>query len=123
MTADISTGSSARDAQPGVALVSSRWPIHELWMARERERSEIDVDLVDRPQSVWIYRRGYDVTTELLDDVEAGIARSLLAGRTLADVMHQMEPEGADTGRVLGWFTRIATLGLVAACHRASTSD
>ena len=106
--------------QPGVALVSSPWPIHELRAARERERSEIDVDLVGRPQSVWVYRQGFEVVTELLDEVEAGIAQGLLEGRTLGDVMRQVEAEGADAGSVLDLFARFATLGLVAACYRAS---
>jgi len=105
--------------QPGVALVSSPWPVHELRAARERERSEIDVDLVGRPQSVWVYRQGFEVVTELLGEVEASIAQGLLEGRTLGDVMHQLEAEGADAGSVLDLFARFATLGLVAACHRA----
>ncbi len=100
--------------QPGVSLVSSPWPIHELRAARERERSEIDVDLVGRPQSVWVYRQGFEVVTELLDEVEAGIAQGLREGRTLGDVMRQMEAESADAGSVLDLFGRFATLGLVA---------
>jgi hypothetical protein len=106
--------------QPGVALVSSPWPIHELRAARKRERFEIDVNLVGRPQSVWVYRQGFEVVTELLDEVEASIAQGLLEGRTLRDVMGQIEAEGADTGSVLDLFARFATLGLIAACHRAS---
>ena len=106
--------------QPGVALVPSPWPIHELRAARERERPEIDVDLVGRPQSVWIYRHGFEVVTELLDEVEAGIAQKLFEGRTLGDVMRQIEAEGADADSVLDFFARFATLGLVAACHRES---
>ncbi len=106
--------------QPGVSLVLSRWPIHDLRAARERERSEIDVDLVGRPQSVWVYRRGFEVVTELLDEVEAGIAQGLLEGGTLGDVMGQMEAEGAEANTVLDLFARFATLGLVAACHRGS---
>ncbi len=112
---------SARIAfQPGVALVSSPWPIHELRAARKRERSEIDVELVGRPQSVWVYRQGFEVVTELLDEVEAGIAQGLLEGRTLGDVMGQMEAESADAGSVLDLFARFATLGLVSACQCAS---
>ncbi len=115
--------------QPGVALVSSPWPIHELRAARERERSDIDVDLVGRPQSVWVYRQGFEVVTELLDEVEAGIAQGLLEGRTLGDVMGQMEAESADAGSVLDLFASFATLGLVGVRprerrpHRAAARD
>ena len=108
--------------QLGVALVSSPWPIHELRAARERERSEIDIDLVGRPQSVWVYRQGFEVVTELLDAVEARTARGLLEGRTLGEVMDQMESGGADAGSVRELFARFAALGLVTACHRASDS-
>jgi hypothetical protein len=118
---DLEDWASARIAfQPGVALVSSRWPIHALRAAREHERSEIDVDLVGRPQSVWVYREGFEVVTELLDEIEAGIAQGLLDGQTLGDVLRQTDTEDADAGSVLDLFTRFAALGLVAACHRAS---
>ncbi len=63
---------------------------------------------------MWVYRQGFEVVTELLDEVEAGIAQGLLEGRTLGDVMRQMEAEGAEAGSVLGLFARFATLGLVA---------
>ncbi len=106
--------------QPGVSLVSSPWPIHDLRAARDRERSEIDVDLVGRPQSVWLYRQGFEVVTALLDEAEAGIAQGLLEDRTLGDVMGRVEADGAQAGRVLDMFARFATLGLVAACRRAS---
>jgi hypothetical protein len=69
---------------------------------------------------VWVYRQGFDVVTELLDEAEAGITQGLLEGRTLGDVTRQMEAKGADAGSALDLFTRFATLGLVAACHRAS---
>ncbi len=106
--------------QPGVTLVSSPWPIHELRAARDRDRSEIDVDLVGRPQAVWVHRQGFEVVTELLGAAEAGVAKGLLEGRTLGDVMGQVEAEGADASRVSDLFSRFAALGLVAGCNRAS---
>jgi hypothetical protein len=108
--------------QPGVALVTSPWPIHELRAAREGERSEIDIDLVARPQSVWIYRRGFEVVTEALDEVETGISEALLEGRTIGDVMSAVAARGADAGSVLGLFSRFATLGLIAECRSAKDS-
>lgn len=109
--------------QPGVALVQSRWPIHSLREARERDRSEIDVDLVGHPQSVWLYRQGFEVVTELLDEADAGAAHGLLRGEPLGDVMDQMKSAGVDAESVLALFSRFASLGLIQTCQRASDSS
>ncbi len=120
---DLDDWASARIGfQPGVALVSSPWPIHALRAARGGERSEIDIDLARRPQSVWVYRRGFEVVTEELDAVNAQAAHGLLEGRPLGEVMSQMESAGADAGGVLELFSRFAALGLIQACHRVSDS-
>jgi hypothetical protein len=120
---DLDDWASARIGfQPGVALVSSAWPIHALRAAREGERSEIDVALLGRPQSVWIFRQGFEVVTEPLDDVEAQAAGDLLEGRLLGEVMSEMEAAGTDPGAVLGLFSRMSALGLITACHRAGDS-
>ncbi len=109
--------------QPGVALVQSGWPIHALRQARERDRSEIDVDLVGHPQSVWLYRQGFDVVTEQLDHADARAAHGLLRGESLGDVMDQMKSAVVDAESVLALFSRFASLGLIQTCQRASDSS
>ncbi len=104
--------------QPGVAIVSSAWPIHDLRAARECERSAIEIELVGRPQSVWVYRQGFEVVTEPLDEFEALATHGLVAGRTLGDVMGQLESAGADAGSVLELFSRFAALGVIEGCDR-----
>jgi hypothetical protein len=109
--------------QPGVALVQSAWPIHELREARERDRSQIDVDLVGHPRSVWLYRQGFDVVTEQLDDADAEAAHGLLRGEPLGDVMDQMKSAGVGAESVLALFSRFASLGLIQTCKRAGDSS
>lgn len=109
--------------QPGVALVTSPWPIHSLREARRSERSQIDIDLVEHPQSVWVYRQRFEVVTEILDEIDARAAHALLEGRPLGEVMGQMESAGADAGGTLELFSRFAALGLIRTCHGASGSS
>ncbi len=73
--------------QPSLAIVHSAWPIRDLWQSRQIPRTEIDIDLTDRPQSVLVRRSGYEVDCDLLPDAHAIVLESLLGGSTLATAM------------------------------------
>jgi hypothetical protein len=98
--------------QPAVAIVESRWPIHELWKASETPIEEIDIELEARPQVVLIHRVGFEARCELIDARQGRALGALLAGRTLGDVLGQMEE--ADPQHVGQWFARWMGLGLLA---------
>jgi hypothetical protein len=98
--------------QPAVAIVESRWPIHALWKASETPIEAIDIEIEARPQVVLIYRVGFEARCELIDEGQGRAIAALLAGRTLGDVVEQMEE--ADPHHVGQWFARWMGLGLLA---------
>jgi hypothetical protein len=79
--------------RPGVAVLRSAWPVHDIWACRDMPASEIDVPLRGRPCSVLVARRGLDVVCRPLDEPSVAVAEAAAAGRRLAEVL---EPQ--DTG-------------------------
>jgi hypothetical protein len=104
--------------QPGLALVRSPWPLRELRETRHSERSQIDVDLVDRPDRVLVRRRGFEVVVESIGEVEAGAIERLHAGGPLGDTAARLAGAGVEAGAVFELFGRWISLGLIAACRR-----
>jgi hypothetical protein len=104
--------------QPGLALVRSAWPLRELRETRNSERSQIDVDLVGRPDRVLVRRRGFEVAVESVGEIEADSIERLLAGEPLGDVMARMAAAGVGSETAFELFGRWTSLGLVVACRR-----
>jgi hypothetical protein len=100
-----------------MALVRSAWPLHELRESRHLDRSAIDIDLVDRPDRVLVYRAGLEVVAESVDEHEADAIERLRAGQRLGEVTAALDAAGAEADAVAGLFARWTSLGLVASCH------
>jgi len=105
--------------QPGLALVCAPWPLRELRETARCERAEIDVDLVDRPDQVLVYRRDFDVVVESIEAVEADAVAALQSGELLGEVIAKLAGSGAEPEAVAGYFGRWASLGLVVICEVA----
>jgi hypothetical protein len=101
--------------QPGARIVRSEWPLRELRAARDSERSEIDIDLVDRPDRVLVYRSGYDVVTDGIDAVEYDAIAQLRAGESLGELMNRLAADDSDRAGTL--LARWASLGLIVDCE------
>jgi hypothetical protein len=105
--------------QPGLALVCAPWPLRELREACRSERSEIDVDLVDRHDRVLVYRRGFEVVVESIGAAEAEAVEALQNRERLGEVTATLAASGADPESVVGFFGRWVSLGLVVSCERS----
>jgi len=105
--------------QSGLALVCAPWPLRELRETRDRDRSEIDVDLVGRYDRVLVYRRGFDVVVESIGKAEAEAIGSLRNRERLGEVTTKLAGLGADADSVVGFFGRWVSLGLVVSCELA----
>ena len=99
--------------QPSVAVVSSRWPLLDMWSAPTRAREL----LRDQADHVLVYRRGVTVRCESVSADEAGTLRLLRDGRSLADAIARVPAERADA--VSEWFSRWIANGMVADAHPA----
>lgn len=98
--------------QPSVSCVASAWPILDIWEARQRPRQAIDIDVVDRPQRVLVFRAGLTVRCELLDSAEERVVRALLDGATLGKACAEGSAEALH-----GWFAHWMQQGLITALH------
>ena len=103
--------------QPGLGLVCAPWPLRELRETCRCERSEIDVDLVDRHDRVLVYRRGFEVVVESIGAAEAEAAELLRNRDLLGEVTAKLAGSGAEPGSVVGFFGRWVSLGLVVSCE------
>ncbi len=102
--------------QPWVALVTSEWPIREIWESRETPIEDIDIDLNHRPDRVLVRRSGYSVLCESLDGAEAELLGALLEGHTLGSAVATLTARGGDPAPVSAWFARCMALRIIVDC-------
>jgi len=110
--------------QPSVGVIASAWPIVDIWEARTRPREEVDIDLINRPQRVLVFRDGLTVRCELLEERPYALLDALLAGRTLGEACETLAQ--ASHGQPLPlaeWFARWRARGLIARCARESVAQ
>lgn len=100
--------------QPAVAVLSSRWPLLDLWTAREQSLSPADVPLRRAWQHLIVRRAGLIVRCESVSAAELRILRLLLAGRSLGASIERLEREGVEAETVFACFARWATAGMIA---------
>lgn len=104
--------------QPSVGLVSSAWPIRDLWEARRVAREAVDIAVVGRPQDVVVFRRGFAVACELLEPPQAALLRALAEGRPLGEACAPLAGRGEQAPAPLeAWFARWAAAGLFRRCE------
>ena len=100
--------------QPSVFLMSSIWPLLELWAARHATGMPADV-ATGREQYVVVRRNGFAVRCESVSIHEANALRDLLDGRCLSEVVEAMSAAGVDASAVSEWFSRWTAGGMLAA--------
>lgn len=99
--------------QESVHLTESAWPIHDLWITRDQDRAEINVDLVSRPQAVLVYRRGYEVECRRATDTERNALAPLLAGSTLGETVELLSNAGQSADETMRIFATWVQSGLI----------
>ena len=103
--------------QPSVGVAASAWPILDIWAARTRPRADVDLDLVNRPQRVLVFRQGFQVRCELVDERRYVLLEELLAGRPLGSVLAELTgAAGEEPLPLTEWFSRWARQGLIVRC-------
>ena len=100
--------------QPSVVVISSCWPVFDVWNARKTPLSELNIVLEGRPQDVLVMRRGLDVVCELVDSAQTELIRALQRGEALGESCARLA-EAEDAGKlpVGEWFSSWASRGLI----------
>ncbi len=101
--------------QPSVAVVSSPWPILDLWAAEEAPGRLTNPDVHRLPNDIIVRRAGLVVRCESVSPHEALALRLLLEGHCLAETTARLETVNEDPEAVIAWFSRWAGVGMIAA--------
>ena len=80
---------------PATRLIRSDWPLHDLLLAKDTPDGEIDIELVGRPESVLVWRKGLEVRWQVVDGAEAALIEGARRGETLA-TLHDGGAFGTD---------------------------
>jgi len=99
--------------QPSVSLISSEWPVLDIWESRKTSVPEIKIDLVGRPQNVLIFRQGLRVYAESIAKKEFQILEGLLAGQSLGAISGELIEDDEEYLPISDWFSRWMNLGLI----------
>jgi hypothetical protein len=110
--------SAMLEFQPSVALVSSAWPICDIWNARETPIEQIDIALEARPQHVLVGRPSGLVQCWVVDADEADALESMRGGATLGQAVEQIAERGGEPSAVTAWFSYWVARGLVAGVRK-----
>jgi len=94
--------------QPSVAVVSSSWPLLDLWSARNASRIA-----QNGPEHIIVRRAGLIVRCESVSAPEAITLQRLLNGHRLGESMERLEGDGDNPSPVREWFSRWIAAGMI----------
>ena len=105
--------------QSSVSLVSSSWPVLDMWLVRRQLSGDFKALLTPRPQRILVGRKEDKVRCELLEENQYRLIEGLLAGQTLGTVCERLA-EDLSSEEILpidAWFSRWIQDGLIARCE------
>jgi hypothetical protein len=78
--------------RPGCALLSSAWPVAAIWQAHQRDGEDRFAEVrtafaAGRGDNAFVWRDGFAVRVDALDDASAAFTRCMHLGATLADAL------------------------------------
>ncbi len=107
--------------QPSVAVVSSDWPVLDIWNLRKKPKEEINLEINGRAQRVMVYRRGFKVECRLLTEWQLEMLEGLLQGLSLEAVCGKLaEKFSDDLTPATAWFSSLTQDGLIVATSSIS---
>ncbi|MBI3307468.1 MAG: putative DNA-binding domain-containing protein [Candidatus Omnitrophica bacterium] len=99
--------------QPSVSVMTSAWPVLDIWQARKLSIQQVDIDLVDRPQSILISRQGVKVQCGLISEESYFLLEKLLSKISLGEALEALaEMPNMESLPLAAWFSEWAEKGL-----------
>ncbi|MGH7197193.1 MAG: MNIO family bufferin maturase [Candidatus Omnitrophota bacterium] len=103
--------------QPSVQLVSSVWPVLDVWRARKDDPGKVKIDGT-QSQRVLVGRSGLEVRCEPLKENQYRLLEALLAGKSLGEACEELAGlEGSEELPITAWFSGWLSSGLIAGCE------
>ena len=100
--------------QPFVKILSSSWPVVDLWAARKVPISNINIKLEGRPQCALIYRREFEVFCRSISSFEYEFLKSFLSGKTLGEACEHLSTLTDEELPLQEWLSFWPSNGLLA---------
>lgn len=100
--------------QPSVAHIHSEWPIFDLWNARNTPHNEINLNLVNQAQFVFIFKVKDEVRIETVDSTQYYFLAALRKGRSLGEAC-ELFSDQSETPPLQEWFQAWVSKGLITA--------
>jgi hypothetical protein len=99
--------------RPGCALLSSAWPVAAIWQAHQRDGEDRFAEVrtafaAGRGDNAFVWRDGFAVRVDALDDASAAFTRSMHLGASLADAL---DAAGDGLLSTNGWCRRCKSAG------------
>ena len=104
--------------QPSVSVVESAWPILDIWQARKVPHKAVNINLIDRPQRVLVYRRDMQVLCEPVTAAQCVLLQGLMQGRTLGEACAPLANQ-EEAQSLTQWFAYWMSLRLIIRCELA----
>ena len=80
---------------PGVALLRSDWPLHEIWTCRlEEDDDAVSIALEGRPSNVLVYRQDARVRVDAISDGEAALVEAARIGDASLEDLEALSQAG-----------------------------
>ena len=102
--------------QPSFGMISSGWPVLDIWRARKLPPEEIKIDLQGKPQWILIFRQGVEVYTHEIDREQYNFLQGLKNGKSLGDVCGEFAEAGGELP-LQQWFASWVQSGFIASCE------
>ena len=110
--------------QPSVSLLSTHWPVLDLWLGRHQPIGKLSAHKTQIPERILIGRRELKVRCERLDHNQFELVRHLLGGETLGDACEKLVlAEGEAAPPVGSWFARWVGDALIVRCDLMSETS
>lgn len=97
--------------QQWVSVITSQWPILDVWKVRTTPIKEINLQIADNPQRVLVYREELLVICEPLQISQYIVLKSLLEGVPLEEALEGVDGE-VDELPIMNWFQHWMQIGL-----------
>lgn len=108
--------------QPSVKIVRSKWPIHEIWMARKTPLTELNIDLQNKAEEVLISRKGVEVFCEKIGPSKYEMIQGFLNGKKLGEVCELLiERFPEEPISLQDWFAEWARRGMIRSLSQAES--